>query len=122
MNVPQLTDRIVEVTFKRWQGELGYWYWRYGVLYSRNTRKVRLLHRKSDGRVYRILKAFIYYYHKEQRILMEQIIGRPLTRNEDVHHINGIKSDNRIENLRILTKQEHSRIHTKKFKLATKTS
>ena len=34
-----------------------------------------------------------------------------IPRGRDVHHINGDRCDNRIENLRIVTRLEHSRIH-----------
>lgn len=48
---------------------------------------------------------------REHRIVMEQVIGRPLARNEEVHHRNGDKSDNRPENLEILSSAEHRRLH-----------
>lgn len=38
---------------------------------------------------------------KEHRHLMELKIGRPLLRQEDVHHKNGVRHDNRIGNLEL---------------------
>lgn len=42
---------------------------------------------------------------------MENHIGRKLLRTEHVHHINEIKSDNRLENLSIIDESAHHREH-----------
>lgn len=48
------------------------------------------------------------------RHLAEQRAGRPLTRDEVVHHINGDRYDNRLENLEVLSHREHAQHHVRK--------
>jgi hypothetical protein len=47
----------------------------------------------------------------EHNYLMEKKMGRELKRGELVHHMNGIRTDNRMENLKLMTISEHMRIH-----------
>jgi len=52
----------------------------------------------------------------EHRLIVEEKIKRKLKRKEEVHHINGKRDDNRIENLYLFTKSEHKAYHNKKNK------
>jgi hypothetical protein len=64
-----------------------------------------------------------YFYYKRptktmrgkqtsvSRLTMQNYLGKKLKSHELVHHINGDTSDNRIENLMVVTRAEHKKIH-----------
>ena len=59
-------------------------------------------------------------YVKQARYLIEREIGRYLNSKEEVHHINGIRDDDRIENLIILSKSSHLSLHHKQIVIKQK--
>lgn len=77
----------------RWKG--GYWI---------NDQGYKILENQTETNGGRV---------REHRKIVEDFIGRKLNEEEVIHHINGDKLDNRIENLKILTQSEHIKLHHK---------
>lgn len=77
---------------------------------------IRLAKRYKDknGYVYISCSGKHYLLH---RVLMEQKIGRKLLKTEHVHHLNGNPSDNRLENLEIISNKNHPSEASKKIKI-----
>ena len=66
--------------------------------------------RSSDG--YILVKRINRKgYDYEHRVIMENHLGRLLEPWEFVHHTNGVKDDNRLENLELVTHKEHMGEH-----------
>ena len=91
--------KSAECLFKTWsdvrRGELGS-NWKGGVNRTSKGYNVVLT---DDG------------YVMQHRIVMEEHLGRKMREDEVAHHINGIKTDNRIENLQLMTHGEHTTLH-----------
>ncbi len=76
--------------------------------------KSRIL--KKNGYIYVFMPKHplsTYGRIPEQVFIGEKVLGRQLKRGEIVHHINGVKTDNRKENLLICSSRYHGFLHAR---------
>ena len=52
----------------------------------------------------------------EHRLVVEATISRYLRSDEDVHHVNGVKDDNRPENLKVMAHTDHMLISSRDYR------
>jgi hypothetical protein len=88
-------------------GAKGYCYPHYYQWRKHGDPLIRLRARKGSGctnpQGYRVVRG-----KAEHRSVMSYFLGRCLTREESVHHLNGDRSDNRIENLELWSRYQPS--------------
>lgn len=72
-----------------WRGGITYDEYGYKLVYRPDYHRA-----KSNG------------YVREHIVIMEEVLGRKLDKGEEVHHKNGIKADNRPENLELWVKSQ----------------
>lgn len=71
--------------------------WNGGVTRTRDGYKLVKVYPGDEMHV----MADAKWYVLEHRLVMARAIGRPLMKGETVHHINGVRDDNRVENLEL---------------------
>lgn len=69
-----------------------------------------------DG--YKLVLTGFKEHQYEHRKIIEDFLGRKLTKNEFIHHIDGDKLNNNIENLILCSKNEHFEIHSSLISMA----
>jgi hypothetical protein len=89
-----------------------------GLCATHRTRQMRGIpldappHEKDDGATRRTTHGYVDEkragrWHRQHRLVMEDHIGRPLRPEETVHHRNGTRDDNRLQNLELWSGSHH---------------
>lgn len=116
----ELNIRQIAELFGMGKNAVIYWFKKYDIpLRSNSESKIGEKNQNWNGGInYKDGYVEVYQskgkYKKRANIVMEKHLGRELTSEEFVHHINGIKDDDRIKNLRLFgSNGEHISLHMK---------
>lgn len=92
--------------------------------WRQNIRKSRLAWgEKNSVGVSRKTSGYVQFtrgpnkHRSEHVVVMEARLGRPLTKDECVHHIDGDRGNNSIDNLALVTRSGHTRLHRREQRL-----
>ena len=110
MQTKKIRNKIIYLGICTFCGEDFYTYaTNYPSYCSKACGKFRGGHLLSDG------YFGLYYKGKHVRLhrLIYEFANGKLDSKIDIHHINGNKLDNRLDNLRAMTKNEHTREHNR---------
>lgn len=88
----------------------------YNTIRSKNLPKYEYTKKENKNYKTKKINGKQIYLH---RWVIEQHIGRKLTRSEVVHHINGDPHDNRIQNLIVLSQSEHMKLEINNRKISS---
>lgn len=90
-----------------------------GRVFSLKTNKVLIPYKNISDGYLRVKitnkrgKSRDYYIH---RLMAMCFLKMPVKSRREVHHLNNIKTDNRLENIQVLTKYQHFKTHGKQLK------
>lgn len=98
---------------------IGFFQVRSNAMKGKNSGNFKGYRRKTSGGYIICYKPEHPYASKdglvmEHRLVVEEHLGCILPPEFDVHHLNGDKKDNRIENLAIMTHGAHTTLHNRK--------